>query len=114
VCLPVGRKCGECELGLRGLCPAADWSKVREPKMRRRKMANSAAFVAYGKAEAEGVGRAGLEVVRAEKKEEVEEEGKEVKGVKVRGDVVVNEPLPSGGSLEEERPKVKVEDDADG
>ncbi|KAI6714435.1 hypothetical protein JHW43_003095 [Diplocarpon mali] len=28
ICLPVGRKCGECELGLKGLCKAADRSKV--------------------------------------------------------------------------------------
>lgn len=30
VCLPVGRKCGECELGLEGLCKAADRKKVIE------------------------------------------------------------------------------------
>ncbi|KAF4449259.1 hypothetical protein F53441_7421 [Fusarium austroafricanum] len=28
VCLPVGRKCGECDLGLKGLCKAADRAKV--------------------------------------------------------------------------------------
>lgn len=28
VCLPVGRKCGQCELGLRGLCKAAERGKV--------------------------------------------------------------------------------------
>jgi endonuclease-3 len=28
ICLPVGRKCGECELGLNGLCRAAERSKV--------------------------------------------------------------------------------------
>ena len=28
VCLPVGRKCGDCDLGLRGLCKAAEKSKV--------------------------------------------------------------------------------------
>jgi endonuclease-3 len=28
ICLPVGRKCGECELGLNGLCKAAERSKV--------------------------------------------------------------------------------------
>jgi endonuclease III len=28
VCLPVGRKCGECELGLNGLCKAAERAKV--------------------------------------------------------------------------------------
>ncbi|KAH7148696.1 DNA glycosylase [Dactylonectria macrodidyma] len=30
VCLPVGRKCGECELGFEGLCKAADRKKVAE------------------------------------------------------------------------------------
>ncbi|KAF5003663.1 hypothetical protein FDECE_9806 [Fusarium decemcellulare] len=30
VCLPVGRKCGECDLGLGGLCKAADRKKVFE------------------------------------------------------------------------------------
>jgi endonuclease-3 len=28
VCLPVGRKCGDCEVGLRGLCKSAERSKV--------------------------------------------------------------------------------------
>ncbi|KAL4725425.1 alpha,alpha-trehalase nth1 [Fusarium chlamydosporum] len=28
ICLPVGRKCGECDLGLEGLCKAADRAKV--------------------------------------------------------------------------------------
>ncbi|PQE23623.1 endonuclease III protein [Rutstroemia sp. NJR-2017a BVV2] len=28
VCLPIGRKCGDCELGIQGLCKAADRSKV--------------------------------------------------------------------------------------
>ncbi|KAI1192733.1 DNA glycosylase [Nemania serpens] len=30
VCLPVGRRCGDCDLGLRGLCPAAERKKVIE------------------------------------------------------------------------------------
>ncbi|OTA96456.1 hypothetical protein M434DRAFT_392888 [Hypoxylon sp. CO27-5] len=30
VCLPVGRRCGECDLGLRGLCRAAEKKKVLE------------------------------------------------------------------------------------
>lgn len=28
ICLPVGRKCGDCELGLKGLCKSAERSKV--------------------------------------------------------------------------------------
>ncbi|KAK4195959.1 hypothetical protein QBC40DRAFT_300712 [Triangularia verruculosa] len=35
VCLPVGRRCGDCELGLKGLCKAADRKKVNEGKKRR-------------------------------------------------------------------------------
>lgn len=30
VCLPVGRKCGDCDLGLEGLCKAAERKKVLE------------------------------------------------------------------------------------
>ncbi|KAK1700760.1 DNA glycosylase [Colletotrichum godetiae] len=32
VCLPVGRKCGDCELGLEGLCKAVDRKKVNEAR----------------------------------------------------------------------------------
>ncbi|KAI0146136.1 DNA glycosylase [Xylariaceae sp. FL1272] len=35
VCLPVGRRCGECEVGIRGLCRAADRGKVNEGRRRR-------------------------------------------------------------------------------
>ncbi|KAL2115846.1 hypothetical protein VTJ04DRAFT_10101 [Mycothermus thermophilus] len=35
VCLPVGRRCGDCELGLKGLCRAADRAKVNEGRRRR-------------------------------------------------------------------------------
>lgn len=34
VCLPVGRKCGECDLGLRGLCKAAERKKVIEGRVK--------------------------------------------------------------------------------
>lgn len=30
ICLPVGQKCGGCELGIQGLCKAADRKKVSE------------------------------------------------------------------------------------
>ena len=30
ICLPIGRKCGHCELGLQGLCKAAERKKVIE------------------------------------------------------------------------------------
>lgn len=32
VCLPVGRKCGDCDLGLNGLCKAAERKKVLEAR----------------------------------------------------------------------------------
>ena len=32
VCLPVGRRCGDCELGLRGLCPSASMPVVKRVK----------------------------------------------------------------------------------
>ncbi|KAI8633935.1 DNA glycosylase [Xylariaceae sp. FL1651] len=35
VCLPVGRRCGDCELGLRGLCRAAERKKVLEGRKKR-------------------------------------------------------------------------------
>ncbi|KAF3808817.1 Endonuclease III-like [Colletotrichum gloeosporioides] len=35
VCLPVGRKCGDCQLGLKGLCKAAERKKVTEGRKAR-------------------------------------------------------------------------------
>ncbi|KAI1475256.1 DNA glycosylase [Daldinia eschscholtzii] len=35
VCLPVGRRCGDCDLGLRGLCKAAERKKVLEGRKTR-------------------------------------------------------------------------------
>ncbi|KAI8283002.1 Endonuclease III-like protein [Colletotrichum sp. SAR 10_98] len=35
VCLPVGRKCGNCQLGLKGLCKAAERKKVTEGRKAR-------------------------------------------------------------------------------
>lgn len=67
VCAPVGRKCGDCELGLSGLCKAADRAKVNQGrKMREMKV----------ELDAEEDGAKVVEV----KKEEVEEE-RVVKGV---------------------------------
>lgn len=39
VCAPVGRKCGECELGLGGLCKAADRAKVAQGRRDRKEAA---------------------------------------------------------------------------
>lgn len=60
VCLPVGRRCGECEVGLEGLCRAADRVKVNEGRRRRRDM---------GRVVGVGVGEEGV----VGKKEEVVE-----------------------------------------
>lgn len=38
VCLPQGAKCGDCTLGLRGLCRAANRKKVNEGRKRRREL----------------------------------------------------------------------------
>lgn len=51
ICLPVGRRCGDCELGLRGLCKAAERAKViqgrkaREVKVEVQEDANAAVAV---------------------------------------------------------------------
>ena len=76
VCLPVGRKCGDCELGLRGLCRAADRGKVAEGRRRR------AHVLVEGKVEGK--------VVKVEEEVEVEE--------KVIKEEVVNEEVPGGRS----------------
>lgn len=39
VCLPVGRRCGDCELGLRGLCKAAERGKVIQGRKAREETA---------------------------------------------------------------------------
>ncbi|KAK4459560.1 DNA N-glycosylase and apurinic/apyrimidinic lyase [Cladorrhinum samala] len=65
VCLPVGRKCGDCEVGLKGLCKSADRAKVNEGK-RRREMEGITAKVEEKEEEED------VEV--AVKKEEEEEE----------------------------------------
>lgn len=36
ICAPVGRKCGECDLGLNGLCKAADRAKVAQGRRARK------------------------------------------------------------------------------
>lgn len=66
VCLPVGRRCGECELGLNGLCKAAERKKVVEGRKVR-------------EAKVEVKDDDGLEVTVKEEEEQVEK------------DVVVNE-----------------------
>ncbi|KAL2255690.1 hypothetical protein VTK26DRAFT_2881 [Humicola hyalothermophila] len=102
VCLPVGRRCGDCELGLRGLCRAAERKKVVEGRRRR----------AEGKMEEEEVDERGGGVVV--KKEDVKEEKKEERVAaeeSVVKDAVVNEEVESV-KLEEVKPEeVKMEED---
>jgi endonuclease-3 len=91
ICLPIGRKCGQCELGLRGLCKAAERKKVIEG----RKFKES---LAVKKEEGDN----GQEVVKVE---EVDVEEEVVK------DVVVDEELPdledAAGLVKEESPRRK-------
>ncbi|KAH7633476.1 putative nuclear and mitochondrial base-excision repair protein [Sordaria sp. MPI-SDFR-AT-0083] len=84
VCLPVGRKCGDCELGLRGLCKSAERKKVIEGRKRRE-------VVKEEKVEVEiEEDRRGM-VIKREKRErkvKVKEEQE------TRARDVVNEPVP--------------------
>ncbi|KAI1764116.1 DNA glycosylase [Hypoxylon sp. FL1150] len=73
VCLPVGRRCGDCELGLRGLCRAAERKKVVEGRRVRES-------VKVEKEEDDGDGGAVVKVEEERGEEEV-----------VEKDVVVNE-----------------------
>ncbi|KAB5554537.1 DNA repair protein Ntg1, partial [Coniochaeta sp. 2T2.1] len=80
VCLPVGRRCGECEVGLRGLCKSAERKKVNEG-IRRREL----------KVEVKRDGKGYEKVDKVEKEKErtvVKEE-------------VVDEELPEGVKLED-------------
>ena len=83
VCLPVGRRCGDCEVGLKGLCKSAERKKVLEGRSRRRTAAAAL-----------GVGADGSVV----KKEEVVKEEEEV--VK---EEVVNELGPETNDDQENR-----------
>ncbi|KAK0643056.1 DNA glycosylase [Cercophora newfieldiana] len=84
VCLPVGRKCGDCELGLRGLCKAADRKKVIEGRKRRETMVKMEVEV--------GVDEDGDVVVKKEEEEVVREEETKVIKDEVVNEEVVNIP----------------------
>ncbi|KAK3491495.1 hypothetical protein B0T13DRAFT_76885 [Neurospora crassa] len=100
VCLPVGRKCGDCELGLRGLCKAAERKKVIEGRKRRAVVKEEKAevetevvrFKREPKEEGDNEEDERDMVVKREKREE-RIEIKEEEEARVR-DVVVNEPVP--------------------
>lgn len=103
VCLPVGRRCGDCQLGLRGLCRAADRKKVLEGRRRR-----------------------GTEAVKVEVKVEVKTMAgdddtavvakTEERVVKKEEDVAINESVPAANeddALAQPRPpptKIKTEE----
>lgn len=84
VCLPVGRRCGDCELGLRGLCRAADGKKVNEGRRRRAaelvKMAGGEVKVEV-EAHADADGDGGVVIKKEGGSMEVEEEKTVVKHV---------------------------------
>ncbi|KAM0256305.1 hypothetical protein ACHAQJ_005071 [Trichoderma viride] len=71
VCLPVGRRCGQCELGLQGLCKAAERKKVLEGRKIKGEVVKE-------------------EVIKIEKKEEGEEDIKSV-GTIVKAEAIVKE-----------------------
>ncbi|KAK0613415.1 DNA glycosylase [Immersiella caudata] len=78
VCLPVGRKCGDCELGLRGLCKAADRKKVNEGRKRREVKVEMEMGVEVG-VEEEGDVKMETKMESVKKEVVKEEEGEEVK-----------------------------------
>ncbi|KAK3499822.1 uncharacterized protein B0T23DRAFT_26714 [Neurospora hispaniola] len=98
ICLPVGRKCGDCELGLRGLCKAAERKKVIEGRKRRAVVKEKAEvetevvrFKREPKEEGDNEEDERDMVVKREKRE-ARIEIKEEEEARVR-DVVVNEPV---------------------
>ncbi|KAK8089222.1 hhH-GPD superfamily base excision DNA repair protein [Apiospora hydei] len=86
VCLPVGRRCGECELGLRGLCKAAERAKV----IQGRKVREETAALKVERVKTEGGDDDGLVI----KEEYIKREEEEVGSV----DMVINEPKQEDGS----------------
>lgn len=135
VCLPVGRKCGDCELGLRGMCKAAERKKVVEGRRRREVLVkrevkeevemkeegegDDSGVLVKREREAEGEMEVKGEVKEEGKaegdggvlvKKEVKEEEEVVKEEKVVRDVVVNQEVPEP-KKEEDPVKVKMEED---
>ncbi|KAK8056421.1 DNA-(apurinic or apyrimidinic site) lyase [Apiospora rasikravindrae] len=86
VCLPVGRRCGECELGLRGLCKAAERAKV----IQGRKVREETAALKVERVKTEGGDDDELVI----KEEYIKREEGEVGSV----DMVINEPKEEDGS----------------
>ncbi|KAK8049419.1 DNA glycosylase [Apiospora phragmitis] len=92
VCLPVGRRCGECELGLRGLCKAAERAKV----IQGRKVREETAALKVEQVKPEGGDEDGLVI-----KEEYIKREEEVESV----DMVINQPKDEDGETRGNSPK---------
>lgn len=77
VCAPVGRKCGDCELGLQGLCKAADRGKVIQGRKLREAIVEADGDAKIAKLEdvkVEAVAGSLDDVAGVEVKEEIEDE----------------------------------------
>ncbi|KAK8124519.1 uncharacterized protein PG998_000278 [Apiospora kogelbergensis] len=95
VCLPVGRRCGECELGLRGLCKAADRGKVLQGhKVREEETAS----LKVERVKADGDDDEDGLVI---KEEYIKREEEDVEAL----DMVMNEPKAEVGLKEENSPE---------
>ncbi|KAK3327531.1 DNA glycosylase [Cercophora scortea] len=76
VCLPVGRKCGDCTLGLGGLCKAADRKKVNEGRRRLElELEREVKVEVKVEAKAQDDAGGGLVVIKKEVEEEVDRQG---------------------------------------
>lgn len=69
------RRCGECEVGLEGLCGAADGGKVRVGRERRKREVMKIEFDKEEEGKEDGKGKGKMEVERNGIKEELAEEG---------------------------------------
>ncbi|KAK3325883.1 DNA glycosylase [Apodospora peruviana] len=98
VCLPVGRKCGDCTLGLRGLCKSAERKKVTEGR-RRVKVEQTTTTVKLEDGDEKG----GVVNIKKEEMEEEEESGEKTE--------VVNEDVPVKEEVKEEATE-EVEEEA--
>lgn len=126
VCLPVGRKCGECELGLRGLCKSAERKKVIEGRRRVKVEEDVKAEKIESVVKTEGAdGVNGVKKEGEEMEVEVEERKavvkKEEEDVKRLVESVVNEEVSPGVKRSEEEDgdeelsfvKTQVKDEGD-
>lgn len=93
VCLPVGRKCGDCELGLRGLCKAAERKKVIEGRKRREIVKEAKVETEAVRVKGEPKEEGGEDIVIKKEKRKERTEVKEEVDARVRN-VVVNESVP--------------------